>query len=353
MQNGFTIEELRTIKQYYIIGNGRSGTTLLNFSLNNHSQVHCSPEFRFTIAFYKKYHQQYPIDKDALVSDLIRYLNAIYGRARTDNQIWFFNETKFIKALFALGDVNYVEVCKLLSLHLELQKVPPQNVHILVDKNPDYTPYAETLIRLFPETKFIITIRDYRAYVLSNLENQNNKIVNVVYFALLWRKFNQEALRLKAVYPKQVHLHPYETFLAAPKAQMQKLCTFLNIPYEGNLLAHNKKVKINPAQQADANRQVRFSKLSKPLNTSRVAAWQSRLSAKQIALSELISGSTGKALGYETTKNLSRWQKISMYAWHLPQIIVFYVTYYIFVKKYFSIPLAWRVWLIKWLGLNR
>ncbi len=83
------INELATKEVHFIIGSGRSGTTLLITILNANPTVLAAPEVRLCMAFYQKYAHQNPVSA-TFAHDLANYINLVIGRKKATRKahIW-------------------------------------------------------------------------------------------------------------------------------------------------------------------------------------------------------------------------------------------------------------------------
>ncbi len=72
------LKKLDDIKINFIIGPGRSGTTLLSVMLNEYPNCISAPEIHHFVFFYKKYHQVSIITNE-LVKDVKEFIKLFYS----------------------------------------------------------------------------------------------------------------------------------------------------------------------------------------------------------------------------------------------------------------------------------
>ncbi len=175
---------LRKIPIHFIIGPGRSGSTLLMMLLNNSNKVIASPEIKH-ILYLKKSHKL----KNGKANQKIieKYLKEIaQGISNPLNKI---NLDQVLRDLNTFHYKHYNELSK--KIHLSLHEKEEQEVDVIFDKNNLHTFYIRELIELFPEAKFCVCIRDYRGFVVSNLKSQHSfkEKKSLLFFAHAWRRY--------------------------------------------------------------------------------------------------------------------------------------------------------------------
>src|ERR1700758_5626824 len=103
-----TLDKPDNIKIHFIIGSGRSGTTLLFHILNNHKNCVSSPEFKHLLFFYEKYHNITEVTAELLKD--IAYYSAIMKQADDMSDYYDYSNSEFN---LKLGEkINYFEFCK-------------------------------------------------------------------------------------------------------------------------------------------------------------------------------------------------------------------------------------------------
>lgn len=357
----YTAEQLQALSVHFIIGSGRSGTTLLSTVFNAHPQVLATPEVRLCMVFYGKYAHQKPVSQ-RFGTDLARYIHLVIGRKKATRKahIW---STDLDNSIFTnldpqrVQDLNYAQLYKLLQMNIALPEKDNSTVHTIIDKNPDYTFYVPQLLRLFPDAKFVVALRDYRSVVSSYKYHEGKRIESCVLNAFMWNKFNSQIARLQRQYPQQLHIVRYEDLVQDTAAVVSGVCQFLGLSFVEQMLSPHQQLQ-QQAQNIQQNTvtdrdKKKIGELTQPINTSHLDAWRKRLTDQEVAVTEWLCADTGKLFGYEPTLTLSFGKKISLLLHNLPRLILANVTFQLLVKNYFFLPLQIRMWLIQYLRITR
>jgi hypothetical protein len=288
---------------HFIVGIGRSGTTLLTNILNKHQALHCLPEANFLVFFLNHFKQQRGFSEADI--ELIFQQIHIYSYSHPFVG-WEFNEETAKAQIKALcksePELGYLELCK----HIyTLFKVPGQDksqASALIDKNPGYTIYLDKIAALSPASKFIWLIRDYRANVLSRKQSIYLKPPHAAYNATRWKRFNQLALSFQKKNPEKVLLVRYEDLVLESDRTMSRIYEFLGVEATGireTEMAVPENMSEFLTQKQHEQRMIKkYSDLSKPINADRVESWKKELSSYEIAVCEQICGSFAQQFGY-------------------------------------------------------
>jgi hypothetical protein len=258
---------------FFIVGCGRSGTTLLRTMLNQHSQVAIPLESLFITdylradpgtpaeTFRRLILKEYelgewgipfaPEDFDGCVSakDFIDRAHDVYAR-------------HFGKSIWG-------------------------------QKTPRFVRYGHLLKRHYPGAKFVNVIRDPRA-VVSSLIRSNVHNSNVYFASRRWLRDVHAGLTLQEAYPEDVISIQYEVLVKSPEETLHQVCDFLGIEFEPALLAYHKK---GTSEYGEYYAQI-HAKLNEAPDPTRIEAWRKHLVPRQMALIESLCGETMRAFGY-------------------------------------------------------
>lgn len=170
------------------------------------------------------------------------------------------------------------------------------------EKTPDYVRRLPLLHELFPSAKIIHIIRDGRDVALSLLDWATEKkgpgrlnlwSESPLGTSALWWAWQVSSGRNAAL-----HLGPdsycevlYESLVAEPEAELQRLASFLDLPYTDAMARfHEGKQRPKPKRSA---------KSAWLPATSGLRDWRADFSADDLALFESLSGELLADLGYE------------------------------------------------------
>lgn len=313
-------EKIKRIKLHFIIGIGRSGTTLLSSILNSHSNVVATPEVLFILFFYDKFKDKKKISQKE-IELLIEYIELFSNLQPFLG--WNFNSGKLKSTLISDNyEIAFPELCKMVYLHFERKGKDPSLINMVVDKNPAHTLIAEKLLDLFPDSKFILMVRDYRANILSRKQNPHLRGKDTFLHALRWNLFNSESKRLIKKYPEKIILLKYEEFVSETDFWIKKVCGFLKIDFreemlqfyksESDLAIINEIAKKSIIPERIQSGLKKYTDLTRPVNSSRTDSWRTELSRRDIEIAEYICGSTGDFFGYKKTLRLNFKKKLKI-----------------------------------------
>ncbi len=284
----------------FIIGMGRSGTTLLTNMLNSHSQIVSTPENEFVL-FLKPHFQQKNFTDHNVVQEFVNCLQLKYSKT-----ISFWKPTEELyKSILSLPDQNknYAEVCKLVYLHYPFLN-KKETIKWIVDKNPVYSMSCKELKELFPKCKFIIITRDYRDNIVSR-KKYADKGSSMYSLAASWNYFYAEIEQSKLKNQADFLEIRYEDLVEKPHFELTQLCEFLSLDYEDSMLNFqdlSKQIKTHFKKTANPNDFEKIStmhgNLEKEVTTDRVQAFTSFLSPNEIQLIDYFCFKTGQKYNY-------------------------------------------------------
>lgn len=198
----------------FLVGVYRSGTTLMRYVIDSHSRICCPPESFFMGPLsalindeqIRKSLQRMGFDQDHVARRLRRFC------------LYFFE--------------NYAQSCG-----------KPR----WADKSPSYVDHLDTLLRLFPESQFVIIYRHGLdqahsftrggAYVNPACEGycrpgEDFRLGAVRY----WREKTEGVMRFEDAYPEKCRRIHYERLCEDPEGQLKPIFSFLNEPWEPAVL---------------------------------------------------------------------------------------------------------------------
>ena len=299
---------MKDVKTNYIIGIGRSGTSLLMSLLGSHPTIHATPENYFSIFFSNAFQNKTVFSPQDI--RLIHRFNIAFGKLQP-----------YVAFNYVLDESNdllkngfkgtYLELCN--EIYLSFQHTSLQNevVSTIIDKNPSNTLFTDKLLKFNPEAKFILMVRDYRANMLSRKESIHLFTPDVAFNSFRWNYFTKKALQLKNRFPDKVLLVRYEDIVNSTDETLQTIFSFLGVETinSEDLRArerasyldfeHDEKLKSSDRIQK------KYGDLAKPIFKNRTDKWKESLTQSEIQVAETICGKTGAQVGYLVTEKKS------------------------------------------------
>jgi hypothetical protein len=276
----------------FIVGVARSGTTLLRFMLDAHSELTIPPETGFlpTVAHLGPEREAFFATVTGFESWPDFHLDAALLRERL--------------ALLAPFTVP-AALRAFYRLYAERFGKPRWG-----DKTPSYGLHAEAIGALLPEARFVHIIRDGRDVALS---------VRPLWFAPgptledAARDWAERVQKTRAECARAGHAIEvrYEDLVTSPEATLRRVCAFLDLAFEPGMVSWHENAASRLREhegRRDAEGRVRLTKEQRiaqqlrattPPDRSRVLGWKARMSRDEQDRFLAVAGGTLEALGYE------------------------------------------------------
>lgn len=214
----------------FIIGNPRSGTTMLRLMLMSHSKVMIPPECGWAFWLYDKYK-----DQECGVS------NYIIDMTRCKKmELWNIDRNKLFRYLLESNPKNYADLINDIYIFYGRDK---KDFTIWGDKNNFYIDYIDQIKEVFPKARFIHLVRDGRDVACSYREINKKEITskyapnlpdNIEEIANEWKDNVNKAEKADGITLR------YEQIAQAPAYHLKQICNYLEIYYEPEMLDFHK-----------------------------------------------------------------------------------------------------------------
>jgi hypothetical protein len=270
---------------FFILGRGRSGTTLLVNMLNMNRNIFIPREGLFVANHKKKYGK-----KRFTQAVFDRFFHDVFLEDRMKN--WGLTSSELKKSLMERPVIpsTYQGAC-LFVYEMAAKKQKKSMVKIVGDKNPHYSLIVKDLVRLFPSAKFIWMTRDYRDNIIS-YKKMWFDLNSTGTLAYRWRFFNQSIeCGLRKVDRTNVLRVAYEDLVLNHELVLKKIYDFLNVQYGEDDLVYNPK-------KGNGYGQEWHGQISKAVSSENILKWKSELSTKDLVVAEKICAKYGARLGY-------------------------------------------------------
>jgi len=273
----------------FILGRGRSGTTLIGRILGSHPAVLMPPEGFFIKNLCDRY-RDLGAEKHAIDS----FVRDFFAERRM--RTWGLGQDALRRVLGGrTGPIDFEQTCGLVyDAYAESIGRSSKEVRWLGDKNPHYGLFAKQLAARFSDARFLFVYRDPRDNVCSYRRVPFDSS-SVGALAERWATYNRNILEAEADYGDRFFRLGYETLVGDPVGSMQKVCSFLGIPFEESMLAfHGSEPKAFFGRG-----QSWHQRLGSALDASSLKRWRKEMTEEECALVHACCGETAARLGYD------------------------------------------------------
>ncbi len=162
--------------------------------------------------------------------------------------------------------------------------------------------FFTALAAAFPTAKLIVLLRDPRAIVASSIgvaERDPSQAGHVLSYARHWRKYVAFWIRFRetASIRSRVHLLTYEQLVENPVACAKRLCRFLDVDYDEQMIDANRFCDVATGKTWQRNSS--YENQSPAITESSVDRWRDVLTPGITKLVELVCGPEMELLGYD------------------------------------------------------
>jgi sulfotransferase family protein len=241
------------IKRFFIIGNPRSGTTLLRLMLNKHSKISVPPEAGFLVWLYYEY-KNFSFSKRG-VADFIE------GLQRTSKiEHWNLNYSDLKRFINNEKPEKFSILMDCVYRYYTEYNLS-KSVDIYGDKNNYYLNYIGELHAIYPDVKFLHIVRDGRSVAVSYKGLNKKKLTSahapnlpfkIEEIAKEWQDnimtINNSLSKLDIT---QHHTVKFEDLVSTPVASLKQICTFLGVDFDENMLNYYKTTQTEGLEPSD------------------------------------------------------------------------------------------------------
>ncbi len=280
----------------FVVGVGRSGTTLLRLMLDAHPELTIPPETGFVPQLIETAR-----GGEASVDEL---LAVITGHWRWKD---FGLESEQLRARFEAA--RSLRPAPVLRRFYELY-AEQQGKSRWGDKTPGYAKHMPEITRVLDEARFIHIIRDGRDVALSRVNTLSMKPITLEQAARLWRRWIRQARRQGARIEHYAEVR-YEELIAEPESVLRGLCEGLHLDFDPAMLdyharsaerlselAHDVPSRNDKPVRPAAERLAKHEATSRPPDAAMVAKWRTRMEPADQELFLAAAGDMLDELGY-------------------------------------------------------
>jgi len=166
------------------------------------------------------------------------------------------------------------------------------------EKTPSHISHMVRLAKIYPNAKFIHIIRDPRAVVSSYVKaphyiNGNGK--NPIRAIQKWTNaLERHREAQKTLAPERYTTVTYESLVTDPRPELDRLCAFLDLPFEEEMLEFSKRAEMGFVH--DTNNR---AGLQQALHAGSVDKWKKAFTPQEIELVEELCKAGMEEFGYQ------------------------------------------------------
>jgi Sulfotransferase family len=285
----------------FIAGAAKSGTTLLVSLLDSHPELLVMPQdtayFPTVLTKYGSRGRRAQFDYLTKES----WTNVLFGfqtmRGRQDYAE--FPKQKFLETFervaFDPTNTNRDLLVLMMEAYAQVVGVPLERIKRWLEKTPANRNYVSEIFNRFPKSKLLLTMRDPRALLAAQIaleSTRKTRRFSVYYVVAHWRA---AATLAKKIRNREIPglVVGYEDLALDPKMSMQKVCDYLEINFDPEIVLNPTKVGRSWAGNSAAG--VRFSEIS----TEPVTRWKNELHEDEIGWVEWHCRELMPEFGYE------------------------------------------------------
>jgi hypothetical protein len=199
--------------------------------LNLNAMVICPSEEPFALFFYGRYKNK----SQWTEPELHKFVDEFWLIAEKDLDLFFTSKQNLFAALAKhKNQLNYKLLCTLIYLQF-FEPKPKNDVKIILDKQIKYFFYLKKLTKLYPESKFIVLVRDPRVNAIRKKNRNLNAGKSPLYLAALWKNTYKNIDYLKTK-NKKVLIVKYEDLVTEPESILKNISDFIGINYNDSML---------------------------------------------------------------------------------------------------------------------
>jgi len=283
---------------FFIIGSGRSGTTMLRLMLNRHSGLRVPRESWFIMPLLDQLPSSGPFSPEQKEAAFL----IIRNHSRWKD--WECPDEILEKTIGQLDSPDLAGLVSAVFSHCSGMREGQR----WGDKTPKYSMYADRIAALFPEAQFIHMVRDARDVFLS-MKMANwfggtpRRIGNY------WNATTGAALKLRNLGPTRYYEVHYENLVSDPEGELRSLCSFLNVSFEPEMLAFHETARHETAPWE----RVLHAKTTRPPRAEDLQRWKRELSLLQVLCLESVTCSLMRKV--DQRPRFGR-------AWYVPMAVV-------------------------------
>lgn len=277
--------------QFFIMGSGRNGSTLLALMLNRHPDIFLPPEQYALPYIIMQWHMK-------LTRDWASFCKIALQALQHKNQHWTLTEQDYriveehatsLGRKFRKPENLFTELLNYYASKFNKQ------IKYCGDHSPITTQFYKLLPAEFNEARFIFLVRHPLDVVLSYQKMKGHPASKPEYACWKWNDSIRALEWLKKNHHDKVLVIKYETLVANPEMISQQLLAFLNLSH---LNLNQPTDQENITDPLGAKSHSHHENLYKPISQNSVNKWKSHLSPEIIKNTKPLVEKRARQFGY-------------------------------------------------------
>ena len=315
------LERVLNTNVFFIVGNSRSGTTLVARILKSHPEIHVLNETHFMEEFVserERFGELTTQEIKTVINRLLVIQKKDYYRKHEYEE--YPDESEQIFSLFEAEESKSFANLILAFFNCQAKKF---GCKIIGDQTPRHVFYISELGKMFPDAKFIHMIRDPRAILLSQkkkwqaglrLKQPRFEVIRTflnyhpVTTSFIWKKAINAGLTPYQQLPRdRILTIKFEDLVRDPEYLTKRICDFLKIEFNCNML--NVTVELSATKAFEGKRGIQKAIAER---------WKTDLPKTEVYICEQINRALMNDLGYPLTGVHPNILKLFVYVAVLP-----------------------------------
>src|ERR671918_737751 len=284
----------------FIVGVGRSGTTLLRLMLDAHPDLAIPPETHFVPELIERFEA----DDDPAPDEVVEIITS--GRHWGDFDL---DAEELLGRLRAREPLDAAAATRaFFELYAEREGKPRWG-----DKTPIYVKHMRDIEDVIPEARFIHLVRDGRDVALSRAGRALRHAAPMPKVARRWKRRILEAREQGEELGGYLEVR-YEDLILETEPVLRQVCVFIELPWDERMLAYHERADERLAEFGDLpsvggkparpgeERLAAHAKTREPPDPSRLHRWKTEMSGEDRAAFERPAGDLLAELGYEVSR---------------------------------------------------
>jgi Sulfotransferase family len=280
----------------FVVGVGRSGTTLLRLMLDAHPGLTIPPETHFAPELIRAAGKR-RASADGLAEIVVSQRQ--WGDFGLD-------EGELRARLAALDPLDAAGALRAFyALYAQRAGKPRWG-----DKTPIYVEHMLEIAAALPEARFVHLIRDGRDVALSRIRRALDEPPPVDRVAKNWARRIRDARKQARRLPHYMELR-YEDLVTDTEAALRRVCELIELPYDAAMLDYHARAaerlgemagdlpaRGGKARRPGSERLAAHALAGEPPREERIAAWREQMRPEDIGAFEAEAGDLLDELGY-------------------------------------------------------